>query len=137
MKVEDKSNEITAIPGLLELLDIAGSIITIDAIGTQTEIAKKIIDKKADYVLTLKANHPTLHSQVQEWFETARANNFSGIDFSYDKRIEKAHHRMEIRSCLDCTSCSYSSALSTQIMGRLEKPCYDYPRASSLEQNYS
>ncbi|WP_137669652.1 ISAs1 family transposase, partial [Sphaerospermopsis reniformis] len=50
MKVEDKSNEITAIPALLELLDITGSIITIDAMGTQTEIANKIIDKKADYV---------------------------------------------------------------------------------------
>jgi predicted transposase YbfD/YdcC len=57
MKVEDKSNEIRAIPALLELLDIAGAIITIDAMGTQTEIAKKIIDKKADYVLALKANH--------------------------------------------------------------------------------
>lgn len=97
MKVEDKSNEITAIPALLELLNIAGSIITIDAMGTQTEIAKKIIDKKADYVLTLKANHPTLYSQVKQWFETAQADNFLGIDVSYDKRIEKGHHRTEIR----------------------------------------
>jgi predicted transposase YbfD/YdcC len=80
MKVEDKSNKIPAIPALLELLDIAGSIITIDAMGTQTEIAKKIIDKKADYLLTLKANHPTLHSQVQEWFEAAQADNFLGKD---------------------------------------------------------
>lgn len=97
MKVEDKSNEITAIPALLELLDITGSIITIDAMGTQIEIAKKIIDKKADYVLALKANHPTLCSQVTKWFETALAENFSGIDVSYDKRIEKGHHRREIR----------------------------------------
>ncbi|MCC5664235.1 ISAs1 family transposase [Nostoc sp. CHAB 5784] len=97
MKVEDKSNEITAIPALLELLDITGSIITIDAMGTQTEIAKKIIGKKADYVLALKANHPTLYSQVTEWFETALADNFHLIDVSDDKRIEKAHHRREIR----------------------------------------
>jgi len=97
MKVEDKSNEITAIPALLELLDITDSIITIDAMGTQIEIAKRIIDKKADYVLALKANHPTLYSQVSEWFEIARADNFPGIDVSYDKRIEKAHHRREIR----------------------------------------
>lgn len=96
MKVEDKSNEITAIPALLELLDITGSIISVDAMGTQTEIAKKIIDKKADYVLALKANHPTLCSQVREWFETAVADNFQGIDVSYDKRIEKRHHRTEI-----------------------------------------
>lgn len=82
MKVEDKSNEITAIPALLELLDITGSIITIDAMGTQTEIAKKIIDKKGDYVLALKANHPTLYNQVQEWFEQASAQQFQGIDVS-------------------------------------------------------
>jgi len=97
MKVEDKSNEITAIPALLELLDITDAIITIDAIGTQTEIAKQIIHKKADYVLALKANHPTLYSQVKEWFETSLADNFLGIDVSYDKRIEKGHHRTEIR----------------------------------------
>lgn len=97
MKVKDKSNEITAIPALLELLDITGSIITIDAMGTQTEIAKKIIDKKADYVLALKANHPTLYSQVKEWFEINQAKNFAQIDVSYDKRIEKGHHRTEIR----------------------------------------
>lgn len=97
MKVEDKSNEITAIPALLELLDIKGSIITIDAMGTQTEIAKKIIDKKADYVLALKANHPTLYNQVKQWFEAASALSFQGIDVSYDHRIEKGHHRTEIR----------------------------------------
>jgi predicted transposase YbfD/YdcC len=97
VKVEDKSNEITAIPALLELLDITGAIITIDAMGTQTEIAKQIVAKKADYVLALKANHPTLYSQVQQWFETEKANNFMDIKISYDKRIEKAHHRTEIR----------------------------------------
>lgn len=97
VKVEDKSNEITAIPALLELLDITGAIITIDAMGAQTEIAKQIINNKADYVLALKANHPTLYSQVKEWFETAQANNFLGIDISYDKRIEKGHYRTEIR----------------------------------------
>lgn len=97
MKVENKSNEIMAIPALLELLDVAGSIITIDAMGTQTEIAKQIISKKGDYVLALKANHPTLYSQVTEWFETALADNFLGIDVSYNKRLEKGHHRREIR----------------------------------------
>jgi len=97
MKVDDKSNEITAIPALLELIDIAGSIITIDAMGTQVEIAQKIIDKKADYILTLKANHPTLFNQVEDFFQTAQQNGFSGIDVRYDKRIEKGHHRIEIR----------------------------------------
>ena len=93
MKVDDKSNELTAIPALLELLDITDSLITIDAMGTQTEIAKKIIDKNGNYVLTLKANHPTLHHQVKEWFERAFAQQFSVIDVSYEQRIESGHHR--------------------------------------------
>jgi predicted transposase YbfD/YdcC len=97
LKVAAKSNEITAIPALLELLDITDSIITIDAMGTQTEIAQKIIDKKGNYVLALKANHPTLYSQVSQWFENQAAQNFPGIDVSYDHRIEKGHHRREIR----------------------------------------
>ena len=66
-------------------LDIAGTIITIDAMGTQTEIAKQIIALKANYVLALKANHPTFYSGVKQWFETAIADNFLGIDVSYDK----------------------------------------------------
>ena len=81
MKVEDKSNEITAIPPLLELLDITGLIIT-DAMGTPTEIANKIIEKKGDYILALKANHPTLYNQVQQGFETAQAHNFHWLDVS-------------------------------------------------------
>jgi predicted transposase YbfD/YdcC len=97
MKVEDKSNEITAIPPLLEWLDITGSIITIDAMGTQTEIANKLIEKKGDYVLALKTNHPTLYNQVQQWFETAQTHNFHCVDVSYVKRIETGHHRREIR----------------------------------------
>lgn len=64
----DKSNEISAIPALLKLLDITGSIITLDAMGTQTEIADLIIRKGGDYVLSLKANHPTLLNSVRECF---------------------------------------------------------------------
>jgi hypothetical protein len=63
VKVEDHSNEITAIPALLELIDIAGAIITIDAMGTQTEIIRLISQKKADYVVALKSNHPTLYTK--------------------------------------------------------------------------
>ena len=58
VKVQNKSNEITAIPALLELLDLSGAIITLDAMGTQTSIAQQIVEKKADYILALKANHP-------------------------------------------------------------------------------
>ena len=88
-------HEITAIPALLELIDIQGAVITIDAMGTQTEIVRLIRAKKADYVLALKTNHPTLHAQVKNWFEQARASNFEGITVSHDRRIEKGHHRTE------------------------------------------
>ena len=97
VKVESKSNEITAIPALLELLDISGSIITIDAMGTQHEIAHRIVTLGADYVLALKANHPTLHTQVKQWFENAQASEFEGIEYSYDVRVESGHHRREKR----------------------------------------
>ncbi len=112
VKVESKSNEITAIPALLELLDISGCIITIDAMGTQTEIAHRIQAQGADYVLALKANHPTLHAQVKQWFETAQAQNFKGIEYSYDVRVESGHHRREKRQI---------TAVSIQQMGDLYK----------------
>ena len=97
VKVENHSNEITAIPALLELIDVTGAIITMDAMGTQTEIIRLIRQKRADYVVTLKKNHPTLYKQVKTWFETARANQFGGIEVSEDSRTEKAHHRIETR----------------------------------------
>jgi predicted transposase YbfD/YdcC len=97
IKVEDHSNEITAIPALLELIDIKGAIITIDAMGTQTEIVRLIRAQKADYILALKTNHPTLFQQVKNWFEQALASNFQGITVSTESRVEKGHHRTEKR----------------------------------------
>ena len=97
MKVDSKSNEITAIPALLELLDLSGCIITIDAMGTQKEIAQKIIDAQADYVLTLKGNHPTLYQQVSTWFAQAKTEELAWVDYSYDQRVEAGHHRLETR----------------------------------------
>lgn len=96
-KVSAKSNEITAIPALLEMLDISGCIITIDAMGTQKSIAQKIIAADSDYVLSLKDNHPTLHQQVKNWFETAHSLGFKGVDVSISQRVEKGHHRSENR----------------------------------------
>lgn len=97
LKVNSKSNEITAIPKLLELLDIAGCIITIDAIGCQKEIATQIVNQKADYVLALKGNQGKLYDEVSSWFEKARSNDFEGIEHSYHQTIESAHGRIEIR----------------------------------------
>jgi predicted transposase YbfD/YdcC len=75
----------------LELIDVTGAIITMDAMAAQTEIIRLIRQKKADYVVTLKKNHPTLYKQVNAWFETARANQFGEIEVSEDSRTEKAH----------------------------------------------
>lgn len=97
VKVTEKSHEITAIPALLELLDLAGCIITIDAMGTQTAIAKQIHSCQVDYILALKANHRTRHQQVKDWFEQAQAQGFNGIEVSYDERVETGHHRLEKR----------------------------------------
>ena len=97
VKVKNKSNEITAIPTLLNLLDIQGAIITIDAMGTQTKIVKQIQEKKADYVLSLKENHPTIYSQVKEQFNLMKNQGFEDQKISYDYRIEKGHHRIEKR----------------------------------------
>lgn len=97
VKVDGKSNEITAVPALLELLDIVGCIITIDAMGTQHVIARRIQVNSADYVLALKANHPTLLNQVKQWFEQADKTGFEGIKHSDDARVESGHHRTEKR----------------------------------------
>ena len=97
MKVERKTNEIKAIPALLHLLDISGCVITIDAMGTQHEIAQQIVAKGADYVLCLKANHPTLWAEVKAWFEAAEAIAFAGIEHRVDKQVESGHHRRETR----------------------------------------
>jgi len=97
VKVESKTNEIKAIPTLLALLDIAGCIITIDAMGTQTKIAHQIKTQGADYILALKANHPTLYQEVEQWFTTAQASNFQDIEYTHDVRVESGHHRREKR----------------------------------------
>jgi len=136
VKVENKSNEITAIPALLELLDISGCIITIDAMGTQTAIAQKIIDKGGDYVLSLKANHPTLYAQVQEWFETAQSTHFAGIEYSYDQRVEAGHHRQENRGCLGSATTCDCRPLSTLALDRTTKHHHGRQSPASLAQDH-
>ena len=97
LKVERKSNEITAIPALLRLLDISGCIITIDAMGTQTAIAAQIVAQQGDYILALKDNHPTLHQQVKALFEQALQDDFATLEVSSDQRVEGGHGRREMR----------------------------------------
>lgn len=94
-KVQDKSNEISAIPALLELLDIQGCIVTLDAMGTQKQIARQIHAAGANYILSLKANHPTLFQQVDNWLQTARTQDTCPAPSEHT--TEAGHHRTEIR----------------------------------------
>lgn len=97
VKTEEKSNEITAIPPLLQLLEIEGCIITIDAMGCQKEIAHEIVNKKADYVLALKQNQDRLYQEVYDLFQKAHETNFSELDGDYFETEEQNHGRHEIR----------------------------------------
>jgi predicted transposase YbfD/YdcC len=98
-KVADKSNEIIAIPKLLDLLSLAGAIVTIDAIGCQIAIAQKIIDKGADYVLALKANQGTLHADVALFFQEQLACGFADARFDHHATADADHGRIEERDC--------------------------------------
>jgi len=98
-KVDEKSNEITAIPQLLEALEVAGCIVTIDAIGCQTEIAEKIIDREAEYVLSLKENQGHLYEDVERLFEDLEDSQGTAYAFEYEKTVNKDHGRIEIREC--------------------------------------
>ena len=95
--VEEKSNEITAIPELLEKIQIKGQIITIDAMGTQTAIAEKIRQKRADYVLALKKNQYTLYEDVKEYFANEKFQEEIRQKGGHKKTQEKAHGQIETR----------------------------------------
>src|SRR5215210_2005370 len=83
LKTREKSNEITAIPLLLELLQLKGCIVTIDAMGCQTEIAGQIISQGADYVLSLKGNQGLMHEEVAEYFAWAERIDFKDLEYDY------------------------------------------------------
>jgi len=106
-KVDEKSNEITAIPELLKILAISGCIITIDAIGTQTNIAKTIIEVGAGYVLSVKENQGHLYEDISVLFAVDQAQNFKYASFEYEKTTNKGHGRMEIRECWSTSNPEY------------------------------
>lgn len=97
VKVDEKSNEITAIPQLLAVLDLEGCIVTIDAMGAQKAIAQQIIEGGGDYVLSLKGNQGNLHQDVQQLFEWVRQIEFKDIAHEFHQTIEGGHGRIEIR----------------------------------------
>lgn len=101
--VDEKSNEITAIPKLLKILELSGCLVTIDAMGCQTEIAQTILDAEADYVLAVKKNQPTLYDGISWFFLTQREEDFARVRVSRHQTHEKAHGREETRSYYVCS----------------------------------
>lgn len=99
LKTAEKSNEITAIPLLLELLELRGCIVTIDAMGCQTAVAAQIMAQEADYVLSLKGNQGLLHEEVEEYFAWAERTQFKDVAYDYCATLEKDHGRIEGRRC--------------------------------------
>jgi predicted transposase YbfD/YdcC len=95
MACEEKSNEITAIPKLIERLRLEGSLVTIDAMGTQKDIAGAIKEKKADYVLSVKGNQPGLLKDMELYFKDPPKNT----EFDFAKTVDKSHGRIKIRTC--------------------------------------
>jgi predicted transposase YbfD/YdcC len=98
-KVDEKSNEITAIPALLKMLDLEGCVVTIDAIGCQTEIANQIVEQGGDYLLSVKGNQGCLQQDIAFIFERAQRAEFRGIDSDYAHTISEGHGRREGREC--------------------------------------
>lgn len=99
VKVDDKSNEITALPKLIQLLAVKDCLVTIDAMGCQTEIAEQIVAQGGDYLLAVKKNQPHLYEDIEHLFKHATEENFKAIGFDSTRTVDKQHGRLEIREC--------------------------------------
>jgi predicted transposase YbfD/YdcC len=107
VKVDEKSNEITAIPELLELLEVAGCIVTIDAMGCQTDIARKIVEKEADYVLSVKGNQGNLYEDIVAYFDWALRDKFKQTTYTTQQTIDGNHGRVEVRRYYATNDCEW------------------------------
>ncbi len=96
-KVDEKSNEITAIPQLLEVLELTGCIVTIDAMGCQVHIAQTILDQKADYLMALKENQGNLYADVELLFDDLVESGYTAYDYETKTTVDKDHGRIEVR----------------------------------------
>jgi predicted transposase YbfD/YdcC len=112
-KVDDKSNEITALPELLQVLDLHGCIVTIDAMGCQTEIAEMIVAQEADYVLALKENHPLLYADTVLLFDDLAESDFTVYPYDTATTVDEAHGRREVRQAWTIDDPALLAALRT------------------------
>ena len=99
LRTSEKSNEITAIPALLELLDVRGCIVTIDAMGCQRAIAAQIRGKRGHYVLAVKENQGALLEDIRDYFEADAQNGYGGSKVAYHEEADSGHGRIEVRRC--------------------------------------
>ena len=99
VKVDEKSNEIKAIPELLRRLDLQGCLVTIDAMGCQVDIADLIVEGGGDYLFSLKGNQSNLHDDVVLLFDDLEESGYSAYEHDYDKTVDKNHGRIEVRHC--------------------------------------
>jgi len=97
VKVAEESNEITAVPELLRLLEIKGCLVTLDALNAQKEIVREIREQEADYVVAVKGNHPTLLAEVADALATVRAGHSLGYQISHHQTVDGEHGRIETR----------------------------------------
>jgi predicted transposase YbfD/YdcC len=139
-KVDEKSNEITAIPELLRLLSIQGCLVSIDAMGCQSEIAKTIIEQDADYVLALKANQGNLYEDVTQLFDGFVASGSNNIENQLNTTIEKGHGRIEIRRYAVMGNTEYllgaEKWLGLKSIGMVESERRVNGRISDVERRY-
>ena len=110
-KVDAKSNEITAIPELLKILSLEGCIVTIDAMGTQTKIARAIMDAGADCLLSVKDNQKTLHQEIAWLFEYDQKKGFKDAPYDHAETRDKGHGRIETRECWSISDPEYIQSL--------------------------
>ena len=142
VKTNDKSNEITAIPELLRLLELTGCIVTIDAIGCQTALADVIVQQGGDYLLAVKENQAQLYQDVRDLFAGCLEVNFRQVPHDYHRTVNKGHGRVEIRQCWTLADAEFLDYLAqhrtwknlrTVVMIRSERRVGD---ATSLETRY-
>lgn len=123
VKVDEKSNEITAIPELLELLSLKGVRVTIDAAGCQKDIARQIIQQQGNYCLAVKANQPTLYAAIHRLFEEIKSKEFKGVSVDYCETTNQGHGRSELREHLVISGPSYLRSVDwpcLSFIGRVE-----------------
>jgi predicted transposase YbfD/YdcC len=138
VKVADKANEIVAIPDLLEILMLKGCIVTLDAIGCQKEIVKQIREKEADYIVTVKGNHPKLHQHLVTAFTAADAGGFSGFSPDYCETLDTQHGRTEKRQCwvLDDQEAQRLGWQDCQTLVRIKRTTRHHDGKMSEETHY-